>query len=96
MITEDEARTKWCPFANVYVPYQNTGAAGNRGLSKDKGMQANEGSARCIASECMMWVATDNMPWPLNQHPSDASEPVYKPAGYCGLNAGLAKARGEQ
>jgi len=47
---ESEAKTKWCPQANVYFPYQNTGAGGNRNIDRDLEYLTN-----CIASRCMMW-----------------------------------------
>jgi len=53
-MTEDEAKTKWCPFSNVYVPYHNIGAAGNRG-SLLEGHQMPEKHIRCLGSGCMSW-----------------------------------------
>lgn len=50
MKTEEEARKSWCPYANVYVPHQQIGSSGNRGLN-----DIRQGYARCIASECMAW-----------------------------------------
>lgn len=53
MHTEDEARTKWCPFARVPVvvatPDQSCPAAsGNRATTMDD-------ECNCIASDCMAW-----------------------------------------
>jgi hypothetical protein len=53
--TEKEAMKCWCPFANVYVPYNSTGAGGNRALTNAEGMQANAKDAKCLASGCMAW-----------------------------------------
>jgi len=55
VMTEDEARTKWCPFARVIHFHDNdhqgiAPAAGNRGCH---GYPKPE--ARCIASDCMAW-----------------------------------------
>ena len=57
-MTEDEAKTKWCPKVE------------HRGLGK------------CIASACMAWRPTDNEGGPAAE---GDPEPVYKPAGFCGL-----------
>jgi hypothetical protein len=43
MVTEEVARTRWCPFTRVGE--QQSGAAENR----------PDGSYNCIASECMAW-----------------------------------------
>lgn len=64
-ITEEQARTKWCPMAFA-------------------GPEAWE---KCCGSECMAWVQTDNLPDPPT-HDGKSGEPynpVYKPAGFCGL-----------
>lgn len=44
-MTEDEARTKWCPMARTDAP---TGGSHNRDY-KDWPV------GMCIASDCMMW-----------------------------------------
>lgn len=49
MITEEEAKTKWCPFARV----SNTGL-GNR-YPMDIDLAEGHAFARCIASTCMAW-----------------------------------------
>lgn len=68
-MTEEEAKTKWCPFARVVTLMRRSDdrteflgvAAGNRlGLSAEieiKGStdRANPESARCIGSACMAW-----------------------------------------
>jgi len=49
MMTEEEAKTKWCPM--VRVAHATTDIAVNR---------ASEYShTRCLASECMMWQWKD-------------------------------------
>ena len=54
-MTEDEAKTKWCPFARhpVLVNY-STVVSVNRGTDDDSLIQ---GISRCIGSRCMGWVA---------------------------------------
>lgn len=85
-MTEDEAKTKWCPMARVIHFHDNDGpgispAAGNRGAH---GQPKPE--SLCIASDCMMWVATDNE-YPTQPSETTVRHPLsnVKPAGHCGL-----------
>lgn len=83
LLTEDEARQKWCPFARV-VPSDASGkvwdgapAGWNR-----KGLLANPQPARCLASECTAWR------WRDKAGLSPSGEPNYYPGewkGFCGL-----------
>lgn len=86
MITEAEAKTKWCPFANVYVPYQNTGAAGNRGLSTNNNLAT---LTLCVGSACMAWrwIEPGHKKWvPDDQHTDDGYYQRQAPThGFCGL-----------
>ena len=72
---EDQARTKWCPYART-----DLGCDAVTGWS----------NTRCIASDCMAWRATDNEIKENPQSPvedgmaRDASD--YVSAGYCGLS----------
>lgn len=72
ILTEAEAKTKWCPMAS----YRNRG-----------GPQADS-KARCLASGCMAWRwlarkgpadIEERKNWPLIPN-TNAEEPV----GYCG------------
>lgn len=56
-MTEDEAKTKWCPQARAVVVGENRklGFAGNRGVNHDKSIHENPPWARCIGSACMAW-----------------------------------------
>jgi len=50
-MTEDEARTKWCPM----VRYKSGGGEGiNRWATSDDKNYSPDHS-KCIASDCMMW-----------------------------------------
>ena len=49
-MTEEEAKTKWCPM----VRFGDTGSVSNRRMNGGSG-GAGEYS-RCMASSCMMWV----------------------------------------
>lgn len=68
-MTEDEAKTKWCPFSSVIsgVARGNTldlpghQASFNRvAVSNEHGQQVIHihPSSQCIGSECMAWRAT--------------------------------------
>jgi len=47
-VTEDEAKTKWCPFARVYSSAENRP---NPGPNAD----TEAGWPPCIGSACMAW-----------------------------------------
>jgi len=71
-MTEENAKTKWCPYTRFHVvPDQGIWVYSNR--------NNGELTSNCIASACMLWVETDNLPQPGN----DFSEPVR--SGHCGL-----------
>lgn len=81
-MTEDEAKTKWCPF----VRYGEK--ASNRGVPAE-----NESYVRCIGSACMAWKTTGYDQWYLGKKmPPDrrvfgvgAPDLIEKPIGHCGL-----------
>lgn len=95
MLTEDEAKTKWCPFARVRGKYDDgPTSAFNRCPPFDNALVPE---CRCIASECMAWRQglKRNPDWKprhgmmsgIEEHP-DAREPPYivdAERGYCGL-----------
>lgn len=49
IVTEDKAKTKWCPFARV-----SRNGGGNR-YPMDNDLADATAFARCIASDCMAW-----------------------------------------
>lgn len=49
-MTEQEAKTRWCPFARVTVEWTNGIAAANRNLSDNE-----KPLTLCIGSACMAW-----------------------------------------
>jgi hypothetical protein len=51
-MTEEEAKTKWCPMTR----YHNNGDAGGVYCNKPGDPESLEGSEFCIASDCMMWT----------------------------------------
>lgn len=85
-MTESDAKQKWCPMVRnngiaetgEYAKYTPSGNC--ESIMGERGTLRNPIYARCIASDCMMWVATDNMPAPDSKFGDD-----FVPAGYCGL-----------
>lgn len=53
-MTEEEAKTKWCPFARVRVAYGNTVSASNRSCGSGFENEIRN-TSKCIASDCMAW-----------------------------------------
>lgn len=58
-MTEDEAKTKWCPFARVLTAdARDHYPAANRAAMVEGGqftMNTNPVHSRCIGSDCMAW-----------------------------------------
>ena len=87
-MTENEAKTKWCPHARV-TTYAMDDGPGMTATNKTSGGAIRDG-ARCIASQCMAWR------WRLEYTPAPIPE-LYdvqilsvttgasKTDGYCGL-----------
>lgn len=86
MYTEEQARSKWCPFSrtldtDVHPLHGAVGASVNREPG-DYDRHGNEtvvtsGRHRCIASECMAWRFYTPKDW------TDMSDPK---KGFCGLS----------
>ncbi len=81
-MTEDEAKTKWCPMvrqmSTTVVSYAPAGPMSQQYAVVPAGVGINRESnttapaaeyAKCIASECMMWRTFGSL----------------TPSGYCGL-----------
>lgn len=71
MLTEDEAKTRWCPFARYAL---NAGGVNRwkQSLPEDEPHALNPVPWRCIASACMAWRTS----WlyddaPVGMKPSD-------------------------
>jgi len=95
VMTEEEAKGKWCPFARVSEVGEAGGAythSPNRNLSPDL-----SGAAVCITSQCMSWrwwdglsddgTAHDRKP---TSHAARVPEPpegrpLAQRRGFCGL-----------
>ena len=80
-MTEDEARTKWCPQALV-----STGDGSfNRGALPpgSENVTAAITLTRCIASDCMMWRARE-----MRMGAPGEPDAHVVPGGRCGLAGG--------
>lgn len=56
MMTEEEAKTKWCPHARYVI--DDSGAGPSPGYptgNRFGGHEPSEGRCLCIASSCMAW-----------------------------------------
>ena len=84
-MTEEEAKTKWCP----HVRYPNLMDGGMVASNRySDGCNVNAHGDRtppafcCATSDCMMWQQTDNECIPQTD---ETKQQTCKPAGYCGL-----------
>ena len=57
-MTEDEAKTKWCPQAAVTNASVATGGASRVQYPDGKSLPAK--GSRCYASDCMAWRTTSS------------------------------------
>lgn len=74
-MTEDEAKTKWCPLVRVLD------SRGPWNRHPDKKVSSD---ATCLGSACMMWRWEG---WPAGRTFSDDRPPIPK-TGDCGLKRG--------
>jgi len=73
-MTEEKAKTRWCPMVRIRECGQDSPATNKR---------TDATFYVCMASGCMMWIHTDNESSP---QPSNSSATLkFLPAGYCGL-----------
>lgn len=62
-LTENEARTKWCPF--VRCGGLDADGVSDSGINRHVILRINEENpnptySRCIGRECMMWISIKN------------------------------------
>ena len=77
IVTEEQAKTKWCPFARVPVETETLEwVVGNR--ANQTGPGGLYKGSKCIASQCMAFRLIPIEPY------ADSSDPPPK-RGYCGL-----------
>ena len=56
-MTEDEAKTKWCPMVRYLAIFSNEdGERETAGCYNRAANSINATPCRCIASDCMWWV----------------------------------------
>lgn len=87
MITEKEARTKWCPFARVSMWFEiakkTVGAeqlAQRFAVSVNRAPETVSGiseQCKCVGSECMAWRFLEKT--------TNDGEPDENSVGFCGL-----------
>jgi len=78
-MTEDEAKTKWCPFVRM----SPQSAINNRGDN-----HPNAGNVKCIGSDCMAWQwnqGKDNVRQYVDDNGLLIVESGREGMGYCGL-----------
>ena len=81
-MTEEEAKTKWCPFARVITVHTAEGmivGPGNRTEICGEDHFTKPMGSFCIGSACMAWRWDENEPVPF----TDETQPPN--GGYCGL-----------
>lgn len=91
LVTEDEAKTKWCPFARVIVDREfaeESVASGNRWTGETLPTNSPTNS-ECLGPGCMAWRWQPRMepagdPFDISKSPGIArsAPPTH---GYCGL-----------
>lgn len=86
MLTEQEAKTKWCPMARVLVTSDDVNGTGNRTADMDGLDCDNPKQARCIGSDCMMWRSIDQDRYRLAVN-GETSKTWPSGSGFCGLAA---------
>lgn len=77
-MTQDEAKTKWCPFANARVIRWDKSQT-DVNIAVWVGPKTNELSNQCIASNCMAWR------WKAIIIDIETQEQTKDSQGYCGL-----------
>lgn len=81
IVTEKEARTKWCPFSRARYERAAGGLDGDTrpAINRPHLPEAFTDHA-CIASECMAWQWRRKF-----MHINDREPTLSKTEGYCGL-----------
>ena len=80
---EDQARTKWCPYARTDRGRDVGNATVNRGHCPDS---INWSNTRCIASDCMAWRHTTDRSTEQASIENLHNMSGKPDDGYCGLS----------
>lgn len=72
-MTEDEAKTKWCPAFR----------GNDLGVNRPRDIETDAPMGHCIASACMAWKATGRHTF--NPEREELHEFLPDGGGYCGL-----------
>jgi hypothetical protein len=80
-LTEEEAKTKWCPMARMVTRADNR-PAGNRNLDYHP-------ETLCIASSCMCWRWDHSLTVNNPTRTPGSGQTISKTTGYCGLAGGI-------
>jgi hypothetical protein len=85
-MTEDEAKTKWCPMVRHESPEDEGNGTWNRGRKDDViNIERPNYSCACIASACMMWRWEVAEEW-THPHTGEKYPTAFSTEhGYCGL-----------
>lgn len=78
-MTEEEARTKWCPFTHKRIMVMLDPSGGEQTI---KQAETRAGGCNCIGTACMAWH-WDKVPNPARAHPPGGSGP--EGSGRCAL-----------
>jgi len=85
VLTEHDARTKWCPFARVALHAGDGGASANRhpsdGSTSPSFRPVIEEETRCIGSRCMAWRWHSPAPDPEKFSRESRSWPIWSVDG---------------
>lgn len=81
-MTEDEAKSKWCPFVRFTHPHPDSGIRWN---NRGPDLVADDDS-KCVASNCMAWQW--KYPGPNDEATGDGWKPTH---GYCGVTKSVTK-----
>jgi hypothetical protein len=83
-MTEEDAKTKWCPFVRFIPETEFSQFASNRAESEFNSKQSAQAATRCLASACMAWRwYRTNIRNP--DDPTGDMLPSTRTHGYCGL-----------
>ena len=91
-MTEDEAKTKWCPHVRIACGLIEEGGkvlpdlpTFNR-VALPSGPAVFPKAATCVGSKCMAWRETSPVKASMDLGPSSGRLPATPARGYCGLS----------